>query len=379
MAEPPFRVCFPFVGDRIGGSHISTLTLIDSLDRSRFEPMIVLHEEGPLADLLRDRGLDYELLPLAEYVGTGQGMLQHGRAILRTLPRLRSFLRRRGVALLHGNDTRINLTWSLPAALARVPLIWHQRALFGSSRLNALMIRAAARVIAISRFIESGLPVVARGKSTVIDNPFAPPPTLDRQVCHRALCEELGLPPETRILGLFCNLIAWKRPLQVVEVAVALDRRQAPPFAVVVFGDDRHGLGADMRARATEAGLQDCLFLMGFRTPIWSCIAACDLLLATAEDEPFGRTLVEAMLLGTPVIASDSGGHREIVADPDHGVLVPLGDASVMAEAALHLLNDDAAHRSLAERANAQALRRYDRQAHARAVESLYGSAVGLA
>lgn len=378
-SSKPARICFPFVGDRIGGSHVSTLTLIDTLDRHRFEPVIVLHQDGPLAELLRDRGLDYELVPLPGFVGTGKGTLQHILAIVRSLPTLRSFLRRRRIALLHGNDTRINLTWSVPAKLAGVPFVWHQRALFGDSRLSALMVRLSASVIAISRFIEAGLPQPARAKSSVIDNPFAAPPALERQACHRALCDELGVPPDTLIIGLFCNLIAWKRPLQFVDVAIALDRQQTPDFVFVAFGDDRHGLGAQMRERAAQAGLGDRLFLMGFRNPVWPWIAACDLLLATAENEPFGRTLVEAMLVGTPVVATASGGHLEIIDGPDQGSLVASDDVAAMATEAERLLRDEAARRSLAEHARKAATRRYDRQAHARSVESLYCAALGIA
>ena len=41
------RVCFPFVGDSLGGSHMSTLLLIEGLAQSRYEPVLVVHEEGP--------------------------------------------------------------------------------------------------------------------------------------------------------------------------------------------------------------------------------------------------------------------------------------------------------------------------------------------
>jgi glycosyltransferase involved in cell wall biosynthesis len=66
--------------------------------------------------------------------------------------------------------------------------------------------------------------------------------------------------------------------------------------------------------------------LMGYRSPGPFWIAACDQLVVPAVGEPFGRTLVEAMLVGTPVVAARSGGNMEaleggmgLLVEPDDG------------------------------------------------------------
>ena len=69
-------------------------------------------------------------------------------------------------------------------------------------------------------------------------------------------------------------------------------------------------------------------------------IAALDLLLAPAVNEPFGRTLVEAAILGTPYVATDDAGHREIFDLWRGGLLQPLADgAEAMAGSALAILD----------------------------------------
>src|SRR3546814_9209528 len=69
-------------------------------------------------------------------------------------------------------------------------------------------------------------------------------------------------------------------------------------------------------------------------------MAACDALLVTAVDEPFGRTLIEAMLLETPVIAANSGGNPEAIEDGENGLIVPPDDPESFADAALALIDD---------------------------------------
>ena len=127
------RICYPFVGDSIGGSHISTLLLIEGLAHSRYEPIIVIHEDGPLAEHLRAHHFRVERLHLPCYAGERPGTRAIAEGMLRNLPKLVHFLTRHRIGIVHANDHRMNLTWSIAAKLTGRPFVWHQRALPYSS------------------------------------------------------------------------------------------------------------------------------------------------------------------------------------------------------------------------------------------------------
>lgn len=360
------------MGDSIGGSHISALSLIRGLDESRCRARILLHETGPLSEHLDSLGLAYEIFGLPRYVGRGRNLPQHAGALITTAPRLRTFLRRAAIDILHSNDARMHLTWALPCRLARTRMIWHQRNVYAPSRLTDALIRFPDWVVANSHFVSRQLPASARPRSTVIENPFEAPPALKRESCRHRLLEELGLPADCRLVGSFGNLITWKRPLDFVRTACLLAREHEGPLAFPVFGEDRDSLRLRMETIADEGGLGGRLFFMGFRQPVWPWIAACDLVLAPAVDEPFGRVLVEAMLVGSAVVASDSGGHREIVETETNGLLVPALDPEAMAAAALTLLRDPDRRTALTRRARDMAAKRFSAQRHAEQVVALY-------
>lgn len=107
-------------------------------------------------------------------------------------------------------------------------------------------------------------------------------------------------------------------------------------------------------------------------------MAACDLILAPAIEEPFGRMLVEAMLVGTPVIASDSGGHREIIQGAETGILAPPDDPKAFADAALRLLRAPDTARAMAEKAMSFVRATYSAQQHARAISRLYDEVMSV-
>jgi phosphatidyl-myo-inositol alpha-mannosyltransferase len=92
-------------------------------------------------------------------------------------------------------------------------------------------------------------------------------------------------------------------------------------------------------------------------------------------NESFGIVLAEAMAAGTPVLASELVAFRTVVEDGRLGVLVPVGDGSALAKAALELLADPQRRAELSDRARI-AVRRYDWSSVADEVIAVYEMAV---
>lgn len=366
------------MGDLVGGSHLSALGLIRHLDPSRFEALVVLHRtNGRHAELLREEGIAFETAPSAEPLERGEAprtamaVARFGRSVLLAA----RFLRQRGVAIVHTNDGRMHISWGLAARLAGTKLLWHQRGdptAFGARRVAPWI---AHRMLSVSRFSipPPGILSVA-GRCRVVHSPFdVEGLDLDRSPCRARLVAELGCPAETRLLGCVGALIDRKRPLVFVDTIAAMCR-DAPDLPVLglFFGDALDQFDQAVRARAAEHGISDRIHLMGFRYPGAPWLAALDALLVPAVGEPFGRTLIEAMLLGTPVIAANSGGTPEAIRDHETGRLVPPDQPEAMARAALELMHDPDQARALALAARADARARFGIERHASAVMQAY-------
>jgi glycosyltransferase involved in cell wall biosynthesis len=371
----PVVVAFPFTGSLVGGSHFSAAKLIQTLDRGRYQPVVLLHQlEGPLADLLRKLGIAFEPAPSERFLDGGSLRNDVGFVLTQTL-RFARFLRQREVRIVHTNDGDSHATWALPTRLAGARLLWHHRKDPGAKSLRYLAPWAADRIVSVSEFAapKPGLFSPAR-KNTVVHSPFdTDGPAPNRTSARASLLEELGCGPDTRVIGFFGNLMARKRPLLFVD-AIAEMRARAPdlPLAAAIFGQDRDDLAAAIRQRAAARGVADCVHIMGFRHPPERWMAACDVLLVPAIDEPFGRTLIEAMLLGTVVVAVASGGNPEAIRDGVTGHLVPVDDAVAFAERTLGVLADPVCKSALADAARRDALMRFGLRQHAEAIMRVY-------
>lgn len=371
------RVGFPFVGDSLGGSHMSALLLIEGLEGSGYDPVIVVHEEGPLTDHLAGRGLPFELLPLSGYAGETPKATAIAAGMLRALPRLAGFLRRHRIDIVHGNDFRTNLTWSAAAKLTGRPFVWHQRALpYSSSPRWRTVNLLADHVIHISDAVTRAMPAAGRTPASTVPNPVAPPrETLPRQAAKAAVARELGFDPSARVIGLVGRLVKLKRADTFVMASARLARRLAGvSFAFVLLGQDEDGLVSDLRDLALSEGIGNEVYFAGFRNPIEEWLGGMDVLMATSEREGFGRTLIEAMALGTPVIAAAAAGHLEIIEHERTGLLVPPNDVDAFAAAGHRILAEPGLADRLADAGRARALELYSVDRHVRDIASVYDS-----
>lgn len=375
-------VCFPFVGNIIGGSHISVSGLLRKLDRSRFRPLVLLqHDDGPIAEVLAEAGIAFERAPATPELEHGQPVSIRGALRLMTeAPRLARMLRSRGVGIVHCNDGRTLATWALPAKLAGAKLLCHHR---GSPRAAGLRFIApllADRVIAVSHFAAPSPGwFSAASRARVIHSPFDTGMEVDRTAARAALAALLpDVRPETRFVAYSGTLIDRKRPLLFVDAIAAL-RRAWPGQDVrgVLLGESLDGMGDRVEARAVELGIGGAIHGLGYRSPGPFWLGACDLLMVPAIDEPFGRTLIEAMLIGTPVVATASGGNIEAIRDGHTGLLVPPEDAEALARACRALLSDERRYHEIADTARSQARSRFGETVHARAVMALYSEMLG--
>ena len=371
------RVCFPFVGDSLGGSHMSALLLIEGLVESGYESVIVVHEEGPLTDHLAGRGLPYELLPLSGYAGETPSVPAIAAAMLRNAPRLATYMKRHRIDIVHGNDLRMNLTWSAAAKLTGRPFVWHQRALPNSSSALWYAISLLSdHTIHISNATSQAMPRMGRKPTSVVRNPVKLPHGMPSRVKSKgAVAKHCGLDPATRIIGFVGRLVTWKRPDVFLAAAAYLAGRVSDiALAFVMVGDDKEGLEHGLRQQAISLGIEDKVHFIGFRHPIEEWIAGMDLLMATSEREPFGRTLIEAMALGTPVVAAAAAGHIEIIEHERTGLLVTPNDAAAIAAAAHRVLTQPAFAAGLSEAGRACAAERYSTGIHVNRICSIYDS-----
>lgn len=156
-------------------------------------------------------------------------------------------------------------------------------------------------------------------------------------------------------------------PWLVEAFAEAVEGREA---RLVLVGD-----GPDQdecRRLARARGLGDRVSFLGTRDALPGLLAPADVFLLSSEEESFGLSALEAMSCGTPVVATDVGGIREVVEDGTCGLLCPADDRDAYVVALRGLLFDRARAQALGETARRRAKHFFDRRRVVALYEGLY-------
>jgi glycosyltransferase involved in cell wall biosynthesis len=181
-----------------------------------------------------------------------------------------------------------------------------------------------------------------------------------------------GIPPSTgraKLVVAAGRLVRSKR-YDVLIRAFAKVVAERPDWQLRVYGvGDQDRVLRDL---VLELGLHNHVRMMGGYTPIEPEWAKGSIAAVSADREPFGMTLVEAMRCGVPVVSTDAPhGPGEILTDGVDGLLTPLGDPDAMGDALLRLINDDRLRESMAAAALANSTR-YDPAPIAERYEQLF-------
>ena len=150
---------------------------------------------------------------------------------------------------------------------------------------------------------------------------------------------------------------------------------------VVAGGVHRAGEGyaAALRARIAELGLGARVHLIGFRADIPDVMNAWDIVIhASVRPEPFGRVILEGMLLGKPVVATDAGGVPELITHEQTGFLVPPGDAAALAAQLRQLLAAPDRARAIGARSREWARERFALGRHVAEMSQIYTDAARI-
>jgi glycosyltransferase involved in cell wall biosynthesis len=161
-----------------------------------------------------------------------------------------------------------------------------------------------------------------------------------------------------------------KRPADAIR-ALALTRHPTAQMAVIGSGD-----ASRLQALATELGVSDRIRFTGFLQDVRPIIAAATALVLPSKREGLARSVMDALALEVPVVASTARGNRELVG-ADRGFVVPIGDVGGIARALDWLVENPDEARAMGRRGRERMVERYELRNVIRLHEEMYREVLG--
>jgi glycosyltransferase involved in cell wall biosynthesis len=341
------------VDGTIGGSFFSLLFLIQGLDKSRYDPVVVFSFEHRLFPRYESAGARVLLRPLAKAIQARSGL---GRLFAKACNlalgfviepvRLAMLLKRERIDLVHLNNSIVrNHPWMMAAKLCGIPCITHERGINPSySQRSVSLGQNLAAVVCISDAVRDNFASRGVANLPLVTIPNGLDPSeMKSTVPPERVREEFDIQPGRRLIGIVGNLKHWKGQ-EVVLRATALIKDHFPEIICLLVGDfskDDAAYRNKINGLIAELKLEGHVIVTGYRPNVADYVNALEVLIhASIEPEPFGRVLLEGMALRKPLVASRGGAVPEIVVDGSTGLLFTAGDHQDLARATELLLKD---------------------------------------
>lgn len=367
---------------RISGGEISLLTLLGGLPDS-IEP-IVACPRGDLADALHERGV-----AVAPIRGTDGSLRLHPvrtpQALLEMAAASHQVSRiaeQVDAGVVHANSIRSGLIAVAPGVSSGLPTVVHVRDCLPPGRATDLTLRAIDRadaLIANSGYTRDSLGPGA-SRADVVFNAV----DLERfgrvELSVAEARRRLEIPTEGPVLGVVAQITPWKGQDDAIRIAKALTRSHprlqlllvgSPKFDSASTRYDNAAYLESLQGQVAEEGLAEAVRFLGERDDVPEVLRALDVLLVPSWEEPFGRSIVEAMAAGVTVAATSAGGPPEIV-DEEFGLLLPPRDPDAWVGPLDELLSKPTRRLQMSSAARAVAHRDFSVERHVEAVSAVY-------
>lgn len=301
-----------------------------------------LHEDGPLREQLQLSGVQARFVPFGGATDP-TGAARFLRALRTDEP-----------AVIHAHVLGRSLLWACrPSPAQRVAHLHGTHAEDGQPIPLRRVTRGFDAVLATSKTVAG-----AAGAGAVVVTPGVEVPEGRRP-------EKPAGPPT---IGTAARLEPIKQIDQVIQAAASL-RLRYPDLQVEIAGDGT--CESRLRALTRSVGIENSVRFLGWRDDLSAVYRGWDVFLIPSEHEGFGIAALEAMASGVPVIASASGGLRELVEEGLSGFLIPVGDTEALADRICRLLGDPHLQDRMADAAHRQA-GRFSAAAMSRRIEAIY-------
>jgi glycosyltransferase involved in cell wall biosynthesis len=364
----------------MGGAEIALATLLAALDRSQWLPEVVLGQEGPLAERLREAGVRVEMLPmppmlLGPYEGAHR-MLDPRRWItaLTYASVLARHLRERNADVVHSVSLRAHVLGGLAARWARVPSVWHVHSVVATPMISTGGV-AAMRMLA--RRLPNHIIFNSATTAACFDLPLGRATTIPIGVDSQRFSPNGKAKRRATRVGMLARFTPLKGQHIFLEAVESIASRHPDAEFILagaaLFGEEEYE--RKVRAQALASAQRNRFCFLGFVDNTPEFIRDLDIVVhASILPEGFGQTIVEAMLAGKPVVATAAGGPSDIVENGVTGLLVEPGNPVRLADAIEYLMTHPDHASAMGRQARKSALERYSTARFARSVEAVYSS-----
>jgi glycosyltransferase involved in cell wall biosynthesis len=354
---------------QIGGGESHLLSLVENLDRSAFDPIVLSFTDGPMVQRLKEMNVDTSVIYTEKPFD------------VRKWKEVRKFIKENQVDIVHAHGTRANSNILWAAKSLNIPVVYtvhgwsfhqDQNPVVRSIRVMGekyLTSKSDINISVSASNQQSGKKYIKSFDSVVINNGIDQR-KFNPQKPFKNIRAELGIREDQQLVLFIARFTGHKQPLALIK-AFAKAVISNPEMHLLMVGDgDQKSEAVDL---ITKFNLSDRVTLSSFRQDVPDILAAADIFVLPSLWEGLPIGLLEAMAMGKAVIASNVDGTNEIVRNNENGILIETENlVDNLTNALVTMSLDEKMRNSFRQKAIETVNERYNALSMTRGIENIY-------
>lgn len=321
----------------IAGTEKHLYNLLRELNKTRFKPFVIaFHGSDELKDNIEKMGIAVRILNMDKI---------YSLKSLRLLFYLKRVIKKEKIKIMQTFHTNPDIYGTVLAKLSSIPVVISSRRDMGFNRnwrhilCYKFMNNFVDKVICVSEAVkklimrEEGIP---ERKIRIIYNGIDPD-EFSNSINVDDEKKKLGLAGSVPIIGMLANFGHIKGHRYLLEAAALLKSKNYLLNFILI---GKGSLENDSKKQSNELGVAGMVHFLGHRADIQKMLMVMDILVVPSLSEGFSNTIVEALYMKKPVIATAVGGNPEIIYHNRTGILIPPKSPEHIARAIINLLNN---------------------------------------
>ena len=353
-------------GDAMRGGQKSLLNLVSNLNRETFRGYVIVPtENGGLAESLKNQNIyvcvvkfpkikDYHIIPK-----------------LKAFSKLIKVINRQKIDIIHTDGPRNTFYAGIAAKIKKIPLVWHVRA-FNRDRYDRILTKLSSRIIIVADILRSRFNVNSGNNKFVTIHNGVDLTKFRPQKNKKFVRQNYGISDNGLLISVIARIERPKGQVYLIEACGKLKNR-IKDFHILLAGEitDNNYMNECIKI-AFKLGIHNRIIFAGSLNNINQVLNETDIFVLPSLSEAFPRSIIEAMAVGIPVIATDVGGNAEAIENSVSGFIINSRDSNAMAEKIYLLEQSPNLRLKIGDEARNRAVKFFGVHENVKKVENVY-------
>lgn len=376
------RILYLHAGAELYGADIVLLELVKGLDKNEYYPIVVLPNDGPLVEKLKEKNIEViiEKYPILrrKYFNL-KGIINYCYEYLKCSKKIVKIVKDKKIDIIHINTAAVLEGCYIKKATNK-KMIWHIHEILLKPKIVSTFIykmiaKYSDEIVCVSNAVKEHFEQITKRKGIKVIYNGVDNKKFNCDNDSLYLKKEFGIKDNEIVIGMIGRINAWKGQNDFLEAVNKVFDRVSNSKAILVGGvfEGQEWRIEDLKKKIENSKYSDRIILSDFRSDINNIHNLIDIfVLPSTNPDPLPTVVLEAMASGKTIVAYRHGGVCEMVKENYNGLFAEVGNVDELANQIVELANNEELRKNMGKNSMIRQRENFSLDSYVKNFERIY-------